>query len=295
MPQMLGDFRTINNPRKGRPLTRRRKYLDTVHLDIVYGDCLGLGGFRYAMVLVDVATRFCWVFGMSTLTSTDIIGALVQFQIAAGGLATTFHADFDHKLIGGAALKWIQKHDCKIIAAPRGRQSSNGMVEHTWQTLLRMSRSYITEKQVGREFWYFAIRHAAQMLNQVPGRLGRRLTSPFELVYNEKPDSSTWFQLFSVGYFPMPVKSGEQASVSQAQTLDGIAVGRCEKSNTIIFYNPLTRKYYHPPIFKMDESHLPVMLYPKNIRFDGGLICGLLQKQIGSGSRIISSWYTSKH
>ena len=136
MPKTLGDFTTINNPNKGKPLTRRRKYLDKVHLDIVYGDCLGLGGFRYAMVLVDVATCFCWVFGMSTLTSADIIGAFVQFQIAAGGLPVKFHADFDQKLIGGAALKWIQKNNSKIIAAPRNRQSSNGLVERTWQTLL---------------------------------------------------------------------------------------------------------------------------------------------------------------
>jgi hypothetical protein len=48
-----------------------------------------------------------------------------------------------------------------------------------------MARSYITEKQVGHEFWYFSIKHAAQMLDQVLGRLGRKLTTPFELVYNQ--------------------------------------------------------------------------------------------------------------
>ena len=59
----------------------------------------------------------------------------------------------------------------------------NGLVERTWQTLVRMARAYITEKQVGREFWYFAIKHASLMVNQVPGRLGCKLTSPFELVH----------------------------------------------------------------------------------------------------------------
>jgi hypothetical protein len=142
-----------------------------------------------------------------------------------------------------------------------------------------MARSYITEKQVGREFWFFAIKHAALMLNQVPGWLGRKLTSPFELVYVQKPNAKTWFELFSVGYFPVEKKSGEAASVTQSQTMDGIAVGRDNQSNTIMFYNPITKKYYSPPIFKLDQSHLLVMLYPKHIRFNGGFVCGPLRNR----------------
>jgi hypothetical protein len=203
MPSTIGDYTTINNPAKGKPLTKRRKYLNKVHMDIVFGDCVALGGFRYALVLVDVATRFTWVYGLTSLSSTDIIGALLQFRIAAGAMPKEFHSDFDRKLIGGQTLRWIQENHGSIKAAPARRQSSNGLVERTWQTLVRMARAYITEKQVGREFWYFSIKHAAQMLNQVPGRLGRKLTTPFELVYNRKPDSRTWFELFSIGYFPV--------------------------------------------------------------------------------------------
>jgi hypothetical protein len=191
-----------------------------------------------------------------------------------------FHSDFDKKLMGGQALCWIQEKGGKIIAAPARRQSSNGLVERTWQTMVCMARSFIIEKQVGREFWFFAIKHAAHMLNQVAGRLGRKLTSPFELVYGEKPDAMTWFELFSVGYFPVERKSGKSASVSQAQTMDdGIAVGRDDQSNTVLFYNPITKKYYSPPIFKLDQSHLPVMLYPHHIRFDGGFVCGPLRNR----------------
>ena len=59
----------------------------------------------------------------------------------------------------------------------------------------------MTEKQMEREYWFFAIRHAIHMINQVPVRLGCKLTSPFELVHGIKPDSSTWFELFSIGFF----------------------------------------------------------------------------------------------
>jgi hypothetical protein len=138
-----------------------------------------------------------------------------------------FHSDFDKKLMGGNALRWIQENGSSIIAAPAWRQSSNGLVERTWQTMVCMARSYFTGKQVGREFWFFADKHAAHMLNQVPGRLRCKLTSPFELVYNQK---RTWFELFSIGYFPVKSKAGEATSASQSHCLDGIAVGRDDQT-----------------------------------------------------------------
>jgi hypothetical protein len=227
---------------------------------------------------VDVATRFCWLFGLTSLCGNDIVSALDAFSTAIDGrVPRKFHADFDRKLIGGKALRWMQEHKCKIWAAPARRRSSNGLVERTWQTIICMARSYISEKQMGCEYWFFAIKTAARMLNQVPGRVGRKLTSPFELVFGVKPDAKTWFEPFSIGYFPVDSKSGEAASASEAQTKDGIAIGRDEKSNTIVFYNPITRAYYSPPSFKLDPTPLPITLYPKHIRYDGGFMCGPLR------------------
>ena len=99
-------------------------------MDIVFGDCVALGGFRYALILVDVATRYAWFYGMQTVSSADIILALETFKADAGTYPKTFHADFDQKLIGGAALRHIKKHS-RVIAAPAHRQSSNGLVEVT--------------------------------------------------------------------------------------------------------------------------------------------------------------------
>ena len=112
-------------------MSRCRKYLDKVHLDIVFGDCLGLGGFRYAIILVDVVIHYTWIYGLTSLTSSEVINALEQFQADAGSIPKRFHADFDKKLIGGKALKWILANKSNIIAAPAGRQSSNGLAERT--------------------------------------------------------------------------------------------------------------------------------------------------------------------
>ena len=115
------------------------------------------------------------------------------------------------------------------------------------------------------------------MINQVPGRLGHKLTTPFELVHGVKPDASTWFELFSVGFFPHESADGETRSKTQAQTQIGIAVGRDDKANTILFYNPLSKQYYRPPVFKLDEGRLPVSCFPNSLRFEGGMTVGSIR------------------
>ena len=106
---------------------------------------------------------------MSELSSTSITSALELFKADAGRLPHRFYSNFDSKLIGGNALQWILSDGSNIIATPAGRQYSNGLAERTWRTLIQMARSFMTENQVGREFWYFAVRHSEMMPNQVPG------------------------------------------------------------------------------------------------------------------------------
>ena len=139
LPPTLGNFATIPNPPAGKLSRKRRRYLDKVHMDIVFGDCVALGGYRYALILVDVATRYCWIYGMSSLTSNHVISALEAFRADANGVPKKFHSDFDKKLIGGKALKWILNNKSHVITAPAGHQSSNGLVECTWRTVVQMA------------------------------------------------------------------------------------------------------------------------------------------------------------
>ena len=74
LPPSLGDYATIPNPPAGKLMKKRRRFLDKVHLDIVYGDCVALGGYRYALLIVDVSTRYCWVYGMQSTTGSAVVG-----------------------------------------------------------------------------------------------------------------------------------------------------------------------------------------------------------------------------
>ena len=115
-------------------------------MDIVFGDCVALGGNWSDLLLVDVATIYCWLYGMSYLSSTSITSALEKFKSEAGQLPKRFYSDFDRKLMGGNALLCILANGSNIISAPGGRQSPNELAERTCSTLIRMSREYIYRK-----------------------------------------------------------------------------------------------------------------------------------------------------
>ena len=104
LPSTIGSFSTIANPAKAKPIRNRRQFLDKVHMEIVFGDCVALGGHRYALLLVDVATRYYWLYGMLSLSSMLITSALEFFKADAGRLPHRFHSEFNRKLIGGNFL-----------------------------------------------------------------------------------------------------------------------------------------------------------------------------------------------
>ena len=88
--QSLGEFANLKRRRRGKVLPPSKKYLDKVHMDIVYGDFVSKLGFRYGLLLIDRATKYIWFYGLKSLSSDNIIAALEQFQADAGGLPTEF-------------------------------------------------------------------------------------------------------------------------------------------------------------------------------------------------------------
>ena len=123
-------FTTTPNPPKVNPVKKRQKYVDKFHMDIIFSECLALGGYRSTLLLVDVATRYCWIYGMSYFYSTYITSALETFKSDAGHSPRMFHLYFDRKLINGKTLRWIITNHLKIMA-PAGCKYSNGLTRCT--------------------------------------------------------------------------------------------------------------------------------------------------------------------
>ena len=279
-PLSLGTYTTIPKSPHGKPIDRTRsKYLDIVHVDIAFGDCASVGGFKFALIFVDRATRYNWCFGLKSLQHEDIKAAFLAFCAEAGALARQFRCDCDEKLFGSNVRSFLHLHNSSIVASPAGRQSANGLVESHWKIMVHMARAYLTDKQMPRNFWYYAIKHSARMMNMIPGKYRGKLASPFMLAHGVRPDQRTWIPLFSLCYFHHEKDSESSRSKNQAHTLDGIILGRSPTSNAILVYNPRNQKYYEPDSYKIDPHRLPSSVYP-SIVYDGGLFVSLHRDEV---------------
>ncbi|KAL7425595.1 LOW QUALITY PROTEIN: hypothetical protein ACHAXH_000396, partial [Discostella pseudostelligera] len=317
----LGEFATIPKRPRGAPLPRPRRALEKVHIDIVFGDGLGRLGYRYALIFVDWATRYIWVVGLKSLHADALIAAFAQFGLKP--VAWRFNFGLIVILSFCLSKLCLGFNGSDVASAPAGRQSSNGLVERNWGTMVEMARSYLTDMQMPRVFWFPAIQHAAHMMNCIPGKINDALTTPFELLHHSPPDSRLWFPLFSVGYFhhtrdgsdsrlwfPLfsvgyfhHTRDGSVARLGfQAQTIEGIAIGRSDTSNAMLFYNPTTKQYYEPDTYKLDPSRFPSSVWPQSIQYDSGIFADLYRdanphvpEPFPPGTRVMVCLHGSAH
>ncbi len=124
-------------------------------MDIAFGDCILVVFFCYALILVDRATRYNWVYGLKDLLSDSILSALCYFKADAGSYACCFHSDCDARFCGMRIQEHLIDNDSNFVAAAAGCQLANGLVESHWKVMVLMSRAYLTEKQMPRFFWFF--------------------------------------------------------------------------------------------------------------------------------------------
>ena len=95
---------------------------------------------------------------------------------------------------------------------------------------------------LNRTYWYWALCQAVAVINYLPVTEACLSTTPHELMYSVKPDYRTLFRLFSVGYFKHAPCTHD--GVSESLSMQGIAIGRCRKTDGLLFYSPHTKKIY---------------------------------------------------
>jgi len=72
-PLELGDVANIKKSRRNTtPIPRLPAFLVVVHCEISYGDSKAVGGARFCLMLVDWATRYCWIYALKSLCHENI-------------------------------------------------------------------------------------------------------------------------------------------------------------------------------------------------------------------------------
>jgi hypothetical protein len=188
---------------------------------------------------MDKYSRKTFIYPLHNLTS-DIPQQLQFFYAHIGMVPKHLITDFDLKLIGGKARDYLNSLLIHVNAAPSYHQDKNGLAERHWQTLTNMARNWLAIAELPSTLWYYAVRRAADVCNYFPFCLeDGSFTTPFELVHHVKPDLRSMFKPFGLAAVRCERTGNESLRKFDSQSLPMIAIGKCQNSNEIQFYNPI--------------------------------------------------------
>jgi len=225
--------------RSTTPVQRPEKFGDVFHIDIVFGPDISIGNVHYGLICVDRFSRMTYVYPLHNLTG-DIQKQLECFFAHLGMVPKRIITDFDLKLIGGSARRYLNSLLVHVNAAPSYRQDKNGLAERHWQTLISMTRNWLASAELPSSFWFYAVRRAAEVCNYFPMSLEDGIMStPFEIAHHVKPDLRLMFKPFALAAVRRERNGDATLQKFDSQSLPMIVLGRCPVSNGLQFYNPV--------------------------------------------------------
>ncbi|KAK3005199.1 hypothetical protein RJ639_016441 [Escallonia herrerae] len=170
---------------------RKKISFELVHADLMGPTrTLSYSGFRYMMVIVDDFSRYSWVYFLNE--KNEAFSKFLEFE-------STIKREFGSKIRclrtdnGGEFMSSEFLQHCEAeginrqMTCPKTPQQ-NGVVERKIGHMSQVSLSWLHAKNLPRELWAEAMRCACHVINRLPPWLG--IKSPFELLYNVKPDVS---------------------------------------------------------------------------------------------------------
>jgi len=259
----LGEVSTINKPKRNTtPLNLPEQFGDLIHMDILFGSGTSIGGYRYALFLVDRATRQKFVYPMRSLKN-DLLSTIKTFCSDIHRVPKAFKSDFDHKLMGKEVQYFLKSNHSTIESVPPNEQNKNGLCERNWRSVLVMARNWLASALLPCQFWWHALKRSTEISNYFPIRIDNKLTTPHELTYGTKPDMRSIIPIFTVAYV-----NYQHPKSFQTQTIRTITIGRSDTTNTPEFYHPSTKQIITSNAYKIDETLTPGPAF--NLPYDGG-------------------------
>ena len=137
----IGDLATMHKkPRCTKPVPRPKCFIDTMHMDVIFGLEISVGNVHYGLLFTDHFSWMTYLYPLQNLT-TDIPKQLEAFFAHIGTVPHHLISDFGLKLIGGKAREYLNSLLVHVNAAPSYRQDKNGLAESRWQTMVTMAQN----------------------------------------------------------------------------------------------------------------------------------------------------------
>jgi deoxyuridine 5'-triphosphate nucleotidohydrolase len=239
-----GETASMKSSRRNtQPLEIPANIGDVWHLDIGFGPCPSIGGYKYTLMAVDRHSRYKLIYGLKNLKAS-LLEAMKSFLCDCGPKPKLIRTDFDYKIMGGKVGDLLKDQKITIQSSPPYRQHQNGLVERHWQEVVAMSRNWLTSSMLPSKFWYHAVKRAAEVCNILPTHHLKNITTPFEIMHKTKVDYRQLFPMFSVAYIKHVRDKGGDSNKWKSKSLKCIAVGQCDKSDGLLFYHPPSKQTF---------------------------------------------------
>ncbi|KAI5318095.1 hypothetical protein L3X38_037803 [Prunus dulcis] len=180
-----------------RPFTK-------LHTD-VWGpsNVAALGGYRYFLTIIDDCTRYMWVFPL--INKSEVSYVFIKFHAY---IVTHYKAQVQFLQSDGGG-EYIS-HMFKDFLASKGilhqlscpyTPQQNGLAERKNRHLIETTLALLTTAGLSLPFWFYAVTHAAFLINRMPSRVLNML-SPYYKLFGGHPDLLS-LKIFGSAVYPL--------------------------------------------------------------------------------------------
>ena len=166
------------------------KFLEKVTADVaVYLNCPSRQGYRYVLMLTDVATKMIWEYPLVNRTGSDVLSCLKHLvECVLPGYPGNhqllhYHADGGAELIDQSVKGYLlQKCGTTVTWSSTDTPELNAISERKFRTIGEMTLSMLSDSGLPKSFWWDAYQAACYITRKMPTRTHRGWMSPEECV-----------------------------------------------------------------------------------------------------------------
>ncbi|KAI1005346.1 hypothetical protein K3495_g2868 [Podosphaera aphanis] len=152
--------------------SRESTILRRVHCDISGIQSVSVRGYRYYLLVVDDATRMCWIRLLKTKEMIEVLSAFKEIkteaELLSGNRITLIRADNGKSEFGTAFQSYCKEIGIQLEPSPPYKHSMNGVAERWMGITAVIARSTLYEAQLPHQLWDYAIEHAVWIKNRSP-------------------------------------------------------------------------------------------------------------------------------
>ena len=171
-----------------------------LHADLSGIKAPSIRGYRYFLLVIDDATRYCWIAFVKEKTAAlcvpefKKIKALIERE--RGQKVEIVRSDNGTGEFGHMYQDYLSDEGIHFEPSPPYKQSMNGAIERAMQEINKLIRTFLYEAKASTILWDLAAEHAVYLRNLSPTIAlpwgPWECDSPYEAYHQRTPDSTNW-------------------------------------------------------------------------------------------------------